>query len=127
MTDRIAELRALLDSGVTPGPWKLLRDTAPDGKPDQYDDWTIYGRDGEPICVEGSNPCIHDPEYIRAVHPVTVAALLDCAEALREVTATLEWQAHGICRSADGPILNSADAVTLGKAAIARLSGDDHD
>ena len=49
-------------------------------------------------------------------------ALLDCAEALQAVLATLEWQAHGECRSADGPILSSADAVAMGKAALAALT-----
>ena len=52
------------------------------------------------------------------------AALLDCAEALAEVTATLAWQAHGECRATDRPILSSADAVAMGKNALARLNGD---
>lgn len=47
-------------------------------------------------------------------------------EALAVVTATLEWLAHGGCRSADGPILSSADAVAMGKAALAALNGADH-
>ncbi len=50
-------------------------------------------------------------------------ALLDCAEALQAVTATLEWQAHGGCRATDGPIMSSADAVAMGRAAIAKLNG----
>lgn len=50
---------------------------------------------------------------------LTDAAADVLAEALAAVTATLEWQAHGICRATDGPILNSADAVAMGKAALA--------
>ena len=41
-------------------------------------------------------------------------------EALIEVTASLEWNAHGICRGInDGPIMPSAMAVDFAKAALA--------
>lgn len=47
-------------------------------------------------------------------------------EALQAVLATLEWHAHGGCRATAGPIMPSADAVAMGKAALAALNGDDH-
>lgn len=52
-------------------------------------------------------------------------ALLDCAEALAAVTAALEWQAHGRCRTGyyDGPILPASEAVEWGVAALAKLEG----
>jgi hypothetical protein len=40
-------------------------------------------------------------------------------EALTEVAASLEWNAHGICRGInDGPIMPSAMAVDFAKAAL---------
>ena len=55
----------------------------------------------------------------------SIDALLDCAEALAVVTAALEWQAHGRCRTGyyDGPILPAAEAVERGVAALAKLEG----
>lgn len=41
-------------------------------------------------------------------------------EALKEVTASLEWNAHGICRGInDGPIMPSSMAVERAKEALA--------
>lgn len=40
-------------------------------------------------------------------------------ESLIEVTASLEWNAHGICRGVtEGPIMPSAMAVAFAKAAL---------
>lgn len=93
MTDRIAELRALLDA-----------------------------------CRAEKNEMAR---FVKASRLADISinalpTLLDCAEALQAVTATLEWHAHGGCRATDGPIMSSADAVAMGKAALAALNGADN-
>lgn len=46
-------------------------------------------------------------------------------EALIEVTASLEWNAHGICRGVtEGPIMPSAMAVAFAKAALSTANGE---
>lgn len=101
MTDQIAKLRALLaDEKVKYRRHKM--------EPSR-DSWVQH----------------HNAEYALQQAAVEhLPALLDCAEALIQVTATLEWRAHGICRATDGLIMSSADAVAMGKNALARLNGE---
>lgn len=48
----------------------------------------------------------------------------DLLQALIEVTASLEWHAHGRCRGInDGPIMPSAMAVEMARSAIAKATG----
>lgn len=68
----------------------------------------------------------YDDDAWQLVPKTMARALFECAEALQAVLATLEWQAHGGCRATDGPIMSSADAVAMGKAALAALNGADN-
>ena len=46
-------------------------------------------------------------------------------ESLIEVTASLEWNAHGICRGVtEGPIMPSAMAVAFAKAALSTANSE---
>ena len=46
-------------------------------------------------------------------------------ESLIEVTASLEWNAHGICRGVtEGPIMPSAMAVAFAKAVLSTANGE---
>ena len=109
MSDKYQPLRDAIAAGTTPGPWTLKRHTCRcDGRPDQYDDWTIYGRDGEPICVEGSNPCVNDPDYIAAANPDTIAALLAERDALRKA---LQWYASMSKRMGNASIAGDSQAI----------------
>ena len=43
-------------------------------------------------------------------------------EALREVAASLDWQAHGSCRGfGDGPIMTSASATDMARALLKEI------
>ena len=57
---------------------------------------------------------------VAAPQPVSDDARDALVEALEEVTASLEWNAHGICRGInDGPIMLSSMAVEFAKEALA--------
>ena len=54
-----------------------------------------------------------------------ISAAPELLEALIEVTASLAWNAHGECRAIhDGPIMPSAMAIEVAKAAIAKAKGE---
>lgn len=54
-----------------------------------------------------------------------IAAAPDLLEALIEVAASLAWNAHGECRAInDGPIMPSAMAIEVARAAIAKAKGE---
>ena len=73
-----------LCSNATPGPWSFVRHTCGlNGEHDARDDWTVYGADGDSVCTEGSAPALADPEFIASANPVTITALLDELQNLR--------------------------------------------
>lgn len=70
-----------------------------------------------------------DDEYIVACEPASILGLIAdvkaLAEALKEVTASLAWNAHGECRAIhDGPIMPSSQAVEFARAALKRIQGE---
>ena len=80
-----------------------------------------------------------EPLMTEAQHKRIVSKLTDAAEALEllraenaelvaalvEVTASLEWNAHGRCRGInDGPIMPSAMAVEVAQQALAKHRGE---
>lgn len=143
MSDKYQDLRDAIAAGPTPGPWRA--DT--EGKPDSdmnhgviaeiNDLWiaAMYRSgtttDGDDKTPEAEAEAAANAHYIAEANPDTIAALLADNDRLREalaaVTATLEWLAHGGCRATDGPIMSSADAVAMGKAALAALNGADNE
>jgi hypothetical protein len=64
-----------------------------DGSHSATDDWTIYSAEGttakHSICYEGSNPRLHDPEYIAEANPQTILQLLNEHKLLLDTASTL--------------------------------------
>lgn len=99
-------------SGFTKGPWLRSGTTV----------YALNARDFNRFCAHVQDAHTPDDELVAVATLMQVAP--DLLEALIEVTASLEWNAHGRCRGInDGPIMPSAMAVECARAAIARARG----
>lgn len=104
----------------TAGPWRVFTPEDYEG-PSSLPGLGIENHEGKAVVWYAAEPETglandHDAHLI--------AAAPDLLQALIEVTASLEWYAHARCRGInDGPIMPSAMAVELARAAIAKALG----
>lgn len=112
----------------TPGPWRIVEGFM--GRPEIESDNERDNADATQVFVLARDiggrvhgELFDDYSEVEA-NIKLIAAAPDLLRALIEVTASLEWNAHGRCRGInDGPIMPSAMAVELARAAIAKATG----
>lgn len=84
-----AGLRALAEN-ATPGPWETMS-PRPDGRNAVHrPGYGLFGEEVSTFLVVDTNPA--DAEFIAAMDPPTVIALLDEIERIRAVEADMEWE-----------------------------------
>jgi len=102
----------------TPGNWVARGTLGPASNPHIRGPWVIEA-DGKRIATLR---LLGGPE--QELDARLIAAAPSLLKALIEVTASLAWNAHGECRAIhDGPIMPSAMAVEMARAAIAKATG----
>lgn len=87
MTDKYADLRAALDAGPTPGPWKAntSNEIGPISKEDDQSFGMIL-----PVCFAEFENSEANRRYIAAANPETIRALLADYDRLREALSFAE-------------------------------------
>lgn len=136
MADRYEELRAALDDGPTPGPWKA--NTSGEIGPISREDDQSFGMI-LPVAFAEFENSEANLRYIAAYHPEAIRALLAERDALREALDLVNDLSSQECQDQNGKRMAATgndgkrfwfitdDVMRVVRAALAQKQGEEHD